>query len=851
MSKKISIKNIINDKEKAERIIIFFLFVLLFSVVLLFILILPGKDNVFGSYVDWNSQHTVLPDYFRQKFYETGSLTEGFAFELGAGTDPYALAYHGMLDPVLLPSYLFPSINMPTYVMISSVVLLFSSLILMYFWMREQKFGRYLSFFASVLLAFSAPFFFHFHKQVMFVDYFPFLLLSLIGIDRFLLHQKRLLFIVSFALAVLTSMFFVPALVSVVTVYYIYRYLEINKGSGKHPFKSIGSFMLTGFASCMLTMIVILPALSSISGERETNLHTAGISFVKLFIPNFRFEKVIYSNYGAGLSAILLFALFALFFLKRPSTSFLSAALSAVCIFPFISFVLNAFLYDRGKIIIAFLPLYILVICLFIQNIKIINIPYPVWLIFTAVILILTAVFDFRILPVVAAESAVILIIFFFGRENRSPIPVCSMTVSVMLAVCIIINTGKSGQYLKADDYNALFDPVKEELISDFSESGQPVRIADLTGYWYSCNQIYDKDHLRTSIYASASNIQYLHLQHELCMVNPSPHKIVSADVNDVFFSMLMGHKLIIGDENTKIYGYNYETNVGDRYLYSCPDAYSIAFASDKLMSVREFEKLSPADKQLALTGYIVVEDDLPDIYSSPFEKTDIGSIPLDKDKNGYIINSDSNIRFSISPENKFDNTIYAVNIKYRSMTKHRIKARVNGILNVFSGYDTSFPNDNDDMWFIISDGKDRLDFELYAGNYAIDDISVYAMNSDELDKNMHNMQMAEKIEYDGNSTMTANICTNTDGIMMFTVPFSSGLQLTVDGSRSDIEITDKAFIGCRIPAGEHTVVLTYKNPLQIPGIICSITGCCLTVILVIWDKMIRSSKKRMNNENK
>ncbi len=33
-----------------------------------------GRYGIFGAKVDWLSQHSVLPDYFRQQFYATGKL---------------------------------------------------------------------------------------------------------------------------------------------------------------------------------------------------------------------------------------------------------------------------------------------------------------------------------------------------------------------------------------------------------------------------------------------------------------------------------------------------------------------------------------------------------------------------------------------------------------------------------------------------------------------------------------------------------------------------------------------------------------------------------------------------------
>ena len=48
-----------------------------------------GRQGVFGVKVDWLSQHSVLPDYFRQQFYETGKLFPEFAGNLGGGQNLY------------------------------------------------------------------------------------------------------------------------------------------------------------------------------------------------------------------------------------------------------------------------------------------------------------------------------------------------------------------------------------------------------------------------------------------------------------------------------------------------------------------------------------------------------------------------------------------------------------------------------------------------------------------------------------------------------------------------------------------------------------------------------------------
>ena len=63
------------------------------------------KNGVFGSKVDWISQHSVLPDYFRQLFYETGNLFPNFAPDIGGGQNIYNFSYYGLFSPLILLSY--------------------------------------------------------------------------------------------------------------------------------------------------------------------------------------------------------------------------------------------------------------------------------------------------------------------------------------------------------------------------------------------------------------------------------------------------------------------------------------------------------------------------------------------------------------------------------------------------------------------------------------------------------------------------------------------------------------------------------------------------------------------------
>ena len=74
-------------------------YLLLTGLTLFFCWMFVGRYGIFGAKVDWLSQHSVLPDYFRQQFYATGKLFPEFAANLGGGQNIYHFAYYGLYSP--------------------------------------------------------------------------------------------------------------------------------------------------------------------------------------------------------------------------------------------------------------------------------------------------------------------------------------------------------------------------------------------------------------------------------------------------------------------------------------------------------------------------------------------------------------------------------------------------------------------------------------------------------------------------------------------------------------------------------------------------------------------------------
>ena len=95
---------------------------ILFSFILLYVVVLSLFGYAYGSTIDYANQHIVIPEYFRTLFYTNKSLLPNFAFNIGLGQNIYYFSYYGLLSPIVMLSYLLPSIPMYIYMPIISII---------------------------------------------------------------------------------------------------------------------------------------------------------------------------------------------------------------------------------------------------------------------------------------------------------------------------------------------------------------------------------------------------------------------------------------------------------------------------------------------------------------------------------------------------------------------------------------------------------------------------------------------------------------------------------------------------------------------------------------------------------
>ena len=328
------------------------------------------RGEFFGYGSDWISQHLPLAETLRSAMLDSGRLLPLY-LHLGGGSSVYDFAYYGLLRPDILLGCLFPQVGMEYFLAGYSLAGIVLGTNLLFWWLRRrlrgEPSGARAAAFAAVLYA-AATCLFHAHNQLMFVNYLPFLILTLIGIDRMAEQGKGAWLVTSgLSLVYLHSFYYSISCLAVCGIYAI-DWVRVMRGTKGE--KRAKSFVLR-LAGCVclsigLCAVLLLPTgLDILSGSKDGGVFAAQLKLLDLTL-----EGMLYTPYGMGLTLISLYCL--LTALAQRKTRFLAICMLAIAAIPAVSLLLNGLLYARGKILIPFLlPMLLLcaqVLCGFLQG---------------------------------------------------------------------------------------------------------------------------------------------------------------------------------------------------------------------------------------------------------------------------------------------------------------------------------------------------------------------------------------------------------------------------------------------------------------------------------------------------
>ena len=813
----------LNKKDKLNLVIIIITF-------LIFILIITRFTNYYGSLLDWEAQHIAIPNTIRTLFYQNFNLFPDFILNIGAGQNIYYLSYYGLFNPYILISYFLPFIKMVDFISVIGMLIPIISAILTYIWLRK-RYDEKISFMTTILFIFSMSLSFHSHRHIMFINYMPFLILGLFGIDKKYDKNESSLLVISIFLIAISSFYYSISSYLVLIIYYIFKYLEKEeKIVIKDLFFKLLNLSLNFIHGILLSSIVLLPTAAVILNGREKT--SVAINFIETLIPKINLLYFLYNPYGIGLTLISIVAIIYSLISKDLKYKFLSIILFLIMLFPIFNYILNALMYIDAKILIPFLPLIILVIANFLSKLTK-NLISDKELIF---IMLITAISIINSTMYIYIDLIVLSIVFFLYKKFKKDFILHSiMLLVITVSVIFSLNDPLVDKKTFDKDYQSLKNIVNYIKKNDKSL----YRIAIDYKNEAFINQIFDNSEvLISTIYSSLNNKNYSNFYYEE-LLNNIKHRnrvITTTTLSDYYLSSLSNKYIVT---KTTLINKKLIKKIDNYNIYLNEEYKPMFYFSNNLISEEYYDKLKYYQKPLSLMNYDVVKEAKNEIDLKIEKINDINLVKTGE----YLEEKDKKYSINLGKVKTF---FIRINMYDSPSCKSKdTYIDINNIRNKLTCKSWKYHNKNYTFDYLTT--SDVLNIKIKKGKYYIKDYEIYEIKDFNILK-----QKELNVEYK-DSLFTSKVSLKEDGYFITSIPYDKGFKAYIDKKEVEVEKVNKAFVGFKVPKGEHSIVLKFTSPLKKESLIITFISF-IVYLYLLWkeknnEKLLGSKLKEHNKK--
>ena len=787
---------------------------------------------IFGFGSDWLSQHLPIAESLKWAMLESGRLLPLY-IDLGGGSSAYDFAYYGLLRPDVLLGCLLPGVGMEYILGGYAVFELLLGGNLVYVWLRENcgqnTAGRRAAFAGSVLYL-AAGCFLHAHFQLMFVNYLPFLVLALIGVDRFIEKRRGLLLCVGLTLVYFHSFYYAPSCLCVACIYYLYRVRQAGAGQRgalaeespkratteaaprRGHLKMHVRFLLWILLSIGLAAVLLLPTgLDILSTSKDAGSFAGS----KMPLVNPKLDGLLYSPYGMGLTLIGLYAV--LYALEKRGLRLPAAAVLTASLFPVIPFVLNGFLYARGKILIPFLLLVCLIFaCICEEYFAGKDVP-KVWAGLLCLMPCLLLSGKYGIWKYI---DWAVLLLWILGvrqgqrlRRSQHEKNRCTrrLTAALLLIPCIFsfYLNAQSGYVSRSEIQTGAVSKAFNEADPQMDESDN-YRFEILTDAFNLCNFLPGVPVKRSSMYSSMTQEDYAEFFYDGAKnAIPIQNRVALIPGQNVLFNYKMGVRYVLADRYAIPNDYQKISESGDYVIAENPRVLPICYGTDKLVSFEEIlQRAERADKA------------------------------TEAEIQGKLRLSSREVRVPLD----FRGKIAILSFDVTPLSSRAVVIDINGVRNKLSGSGAPYPNHNNRFNYVLSGGTDGFLIQKNANEYRIENLTLSFLDEKELynssgevwEPQTHTSDAGRGQVFSGRITMKKN------GYFATSDPYRKGYEIQVDGravSASEILKIDDTFLGLRLEEGMHEIEIRFVPPGYRTGLAISAISLLILLVLSAWQK--------------
>lgn len=814
-----------------------------------------GRYGVFGANMDWISQHSVFPEYFRQQFYQTGQFFPEYAANIGGGQNIYNFSYYGLYNPIVLIAYLLPFVKMSAYLMVAGVICLAASVCLLYGWLKKREFPTEIALGVAVLFLLAGPMIYQSCHQIMFVQYMPFLLMAFQGVDQYWEKGKTGLYTLGVFLMILTSFYFSIAGMAAIFLYGWYGY---PKGVRKRKLFGFPVPMIVAVLSAGVLLVPTAYAILQRSGSSKSQ------NLKELLMPNLQLDTSLYGAYSVGLTVILVAILLGGIVCGTIRERMVTVVCVALLTVPVFAWGFNGMLYVRYKSLIPFLPFFCYLTAVFLERMR--NGTIGRWkgaVIFGGTMGVsLLALYlqgngsRAKNYQLILFESAALFFFFLLFQKWKRPFLLLIPALVCLVLINHAVN-GKAGNLVQKEDYQEITDSAWQDAVRDALDGETGLYRTEQSGVAKkrkdNVNRIWDMRQWTTSVYSSAYNTEYQKFRKNIFQVEqPFRNGLMQPASANPLFQKFMGVKYVIGRSEN---GENFTTEVQET-------AAPMIYGTSQVVSEKTYQTMEFPYNQTMLMQYAVTNEENISEHGvtkmKGIREADVAFAAkkgIAKEGATWKIKTKKEQKATLSVEGETSGKERILYLQFDVENDHPnrdVSIVINGIRNKLTAKNHLYYNDNTTFTYVmkLSADQKKVNVTLGKGTYRICNLKSYVSDTTVLeDDSLYQSTFTPDWNATKGNQISGSIEMEQDGYLITSIPYDSHLEIKVDGGEVVTEKVNTAFVGCRMVSGEHWVTLTYHAPGLSTGKWISLAGIVLWAGMWFLTEKCRKAEKEPDEE--
>ena len=727
-------------------------------------------------------------------------------------------------------------------------------------------------------------------RQPNFYDALIIMPLFLIGTEIILKGKRSLLFIILVFLALGSDIYLSYSYALLIVIYFLVRYfISYNDHTAKSFFKAFGRLVLSGSTGILLSGLFILPFAYMIThmagariGRNVPDLLFYPVDYYLSFISDYTLTISENLNEGSlGFSVIAVPCIITLFTERKKNTllKILFILLSAMLLIPLFGYVFSGFNNIINRWCFAYALCVSAVVMFAVPSFA--EMPMKK----KAAVLAGTLVWGIASFLLSGQNQNLVLIVFLIIfmsadltaglllKTRPETVKKVSLTI-IMISACISPVIGRSFRHSDLSsflDNGSAIELINNGQYASLAKSNTVINDKDVyyrvngsSIFWHTMSSSRAFGLNGTSYYSSFYYPEYMAFLNELEMTQRGAMNYsLGLDARAVPLTLagVKYHAARVSDSPVYPYGFTeidrIENGKNNDVILKNDHYLPIGFTYDSYISKAAFESLSPIDKQDIMCRSVYLEN-------TPSRLTENKDQLLSAKKLDYrITGSDgaeitgNTIRVDRQKAHitlEFDGIpgeetyIRFVDLKLTDKCENKelyLYTKADGKINHtrFLKEDYVYYGGYDNQILCLGSSKDGIKTcTIYfdnIGEYLIGEIQIWSHNMSEYAELMEKLR-AESL-YD--VTVTGNgfsgkIKASSDRFLCFTLPYDAGWNCYVDGKKSEIVKANIGFMGIELPEGEHQIQMVYHMPLLKEGLIMSIAGFILLIVVATTDRL-------------